>query len=352
MKVPCTDALILTGLSCFLGVWTLPDNTSLADIQFIPPPYWSGELTLNLTAVAYELINGDQATSRLSFDIYIEPVASPFDILATDITLPPSGAEDLDLNIVFFDQRGYDLGENPPETIEFTLTNIPDGTFLYASKGGRLEDMTGGTWVFTGTEEQVNALQIANVDAADGTYLVEYSGVTQDAVAILDTPFTDDFGFRVFVNEAPATTGEVVTASADYSASNGNNVIYTSGPANQAINGGTGMDVIFSSPQKKIMTGNGGADQFVWRDSADLQGDLDVITDFNAGQGDQLSLSGLLTNFNIQTDVVSNYVSVANNGDHSIVSIFDGSDWVQVVRLQPEAGVTAQDLWDSGNLLL
>ena len=57
-------------------MWTIPDAADLEGIVFQPPPYWSGELTLNLTAVAYELINGDQAFESLSFDIEIVPVVS------------------------------------------------------------------------------------------------------------------------------------------------------------------------------------------------------------------------------------------------------------------------------------
>ena len=334
-------------------MWTIPDAADLEGIVFQPPPYWSGELTLNLTAVAYELINGDQAFESLSFDIEIVPVASPFDILATDITLPPSGAQNLDLNIIFFDQRGYDTGENPPEIIEFTLTGIPEETFLYASKGGRLvKNDTDVSWVFTGTEEQVNALQIANVNAkADATYLIEYSGVTQDGDSMLDPPFTDDFGFRLFVKEDATEDGVVEIARGDnYTAeSDGNNMIYAAENGSQNIVGGAGMDWIFvNSTGINTLTGGAGADQFIWESSAVLGGSPDVITDFNAADGDQLSLSGLLSDFNIQTDAVSDFVRIVG----STIQIYDGSSWIAVVELQPTTAATAQELWESGNLLL
>jgi Ca2+-binding RTX toxin-like protein len=112
------------------------------------------------------------------------------------------------------------------------------------------------------------------------------------------------------------------------------------------------MDMLYSAQQKKIMSGGAGNDQFIWLSRDALQGGIDEITDFSVTEGDQLNLGSLLDNFDIQLDEVSDVVRLQDTGSFSVVEIFDGANWLQVVQLNGVTNTTAQDLWDSGSLLL
>lgn len=334
------------------NTWTLTNPAELADIQFVPPPYWSGTLTLNLTATVIETSNGNTAVEYFPFDIVIEPVASEFEILTQDVNLPATGSADLSLNIIMLDTRGTDVGENPAEIIELTFTNVPASTFLRGRLGGRLKDKGAGIWTFTGSQEQANSIQIVNSNAVANTYFVKVAGKTLDAGTELATAILDDFDFRVFVN-AIGTPGVVLTATgSNLGGTGGNDILYATAIANQSITGGLGMDVIYSAPERKIMSGGSGADQFVWRSITDIQGSLDEISDFSRADGDQLNLGGLIPSFDTQMDNVAEFVRLVDASPDSIVQIKDGNTWKPVVRLANVNGVSAQELWDAGNLLL
>ena len=91
-----------------------------------------------------------------------------------------------------------------------------------------------------------------------------------------------------------------------------------------------------------------------WTSITDLQGTMDEITDFDVEGGDQWKLVGLLNNFDLQMDTVSDVVRLDDfsPSTYSVVEIFDGATWRPVVKLDNVNGRTAQSLWESGNLLL
>jgi hypothetical protein len=336
------------------GLWTIFDAADLEGIEFKPPLYWSGHLILNLTATVVELSNGDTIIHSIPFDILIEPVASPFEILTNDVELPGSGSADLSLNIILLDDRGSDLGENPAEIIELTFTDVPDSTFLRSSFGGSLVNNAAGTWTFTGTQEQSNAIQIVNSNATAQTHYVTVIGKTIDVGNELGAALSDDFSFRVFVRKIVTPGVKATAMGTTLVGTDGNDVLYGSAVADQNIVGQGGMDVIYSAPERKIMSGGTGADQFVWRSMTDLQGAMDEITDFKLAEGDQLNVGGLLPNFDIQMDSISDYIRLVDfsPSSYSVVEINDGGVWKPVVRLDEVTGTTAQEFWTSGNLLV
>jgi hypothetical protein len=333
------------------GIWTIFDPADLVGIEYKPPPYWSGRLTLRLTATVVELSNGDQRIESSPFDIVIEPVASEFEILTNDVNLPASGL--VDFRLILLDDRGTDPGENPPEVIELTFSDVPQSTFLRASMGGRLENNGPGTWIFTGTQDQANAIQMINSAATAKTSFISVSGKTLDAGDELDTALTDDFPFRVFISNLTTVGVEATATNSSLVGSNGNDILYGTAIPDQTIMGQSGMDLIYNAPERQIMSGGAGADQFVWTSMADLAGDLDEITDFDVAEGDQLILGGLLNNsFDLQLGEISNVVRLVDYTTYSVVEIFDGTVWLAVVQLDSITGITAQSLWDSGNLLM
>ncbi|KIC48018.1 calcium-binding protein [Tateyamaria sp. ANG-S1] len=64
------------------------------------------------------------------------------------------------------------------------------------------------------------------------------------------------------------------------------------GSGDDTLDGGSGKDRIYLGAGDDVATGGADADRFVFR-SNDLDGAMDVITDFSVSQGDQLDLRGL-----------------------------------------------------------
>ena len=81
----------------------------------------------------------------------------------------------------------------------------------------------------------------------------------------------------------------------DYLEGGAGNDTLSGGDGNDTILGGDGNDTIEGGAGLDILTGGRGADTFVYRDGhfnpADLASCTDVITDFNAAEGDKISLS-------------------------------------------------------------
>lgn len=324
----------------------------LKDIEFTPPPYWSGNLSLTLTGIVMELDNGDQVTESTNFSLYIKPLASDFLLLTNDIDLTPSGKADLRLNLVMLDQRGTDPGETPEEIISLTFKGVPNSTFLFATKGGRLNNTAPGTWVFTGTQNQTNSsLQIVSVNQTAGSYFISVDGATQDAGNVLPSK-TDDFPFKVVAMvptipgrslEAPKVVNSTITGTA------GNDILTGTDFANQTLIGGNGTDLFYPSRYRTIMSGGGGSDQFVWK--YPVLG-VHEITDFSEAQGDVLNVVGLVDpKFNLQLDDISKVVRLVDG--RTAIEVFDGTVWQKVVKLTPGVGAaSAKEMWKNGSLLV
>ena len=108
-----------------------------------------------------------------------------------------------------------------------------------------------------------------------------------------------------------------------------NLVIYEDGSQeSNVLSGGAGADVLF---------GDIGADVFSFDDISAI----DTLYNFNAYEGDVLDISDMLTTNN---DLISDYISILNQGDDAIVSIdADGTggdfDYVDAILLKGLAGI-------------
>lgn len=366
------DSLFNTGQPIPGNGWTITDIAAFNElITFTPPPFWSGNVTMELVGEVVELDGRNSTSVSFNLDFIIEAVASSFKILTQDIDLPPSGNGKLSLNVDLDDNRGFDfvfdaetntttMSETPEEIIILTFTDVPVSTYLRASNGGRLTNVSTGVWVFEGTEKQANeGLEIVNINLSKGTYEVAVEGITKDVDDFLPSPISDDFPFKVFV-EAPAVPGVVLEANetnAILIGSSGNDILKSSGHTNQTLDGGDGMDILYSAPFPKTLTGGPGRDVFVWNNAGDLAGGFDTITDFSVVDGDQLDLSGVidpLFDLQLDTNNVSKFIQLVPGDNHTILKVNDGSQVVEVVRLNGVVFTNSdvQSLWDLGNLLL
>jgi hypothetical protein len=286
-----------------------------------------------------------------NFSMVITPVASPFLLIPKDITVDVTGVKALELNVGLEDKQGFKPGENPPEAIElfFNFSTVPvDSIFLRPKLGGQLDNSGNGNWTFRGTEAQANALELVNVNNT-GTYLTGVVGRTIDAGQVSPLS-TDQFDFQVtFTTPSPIGEKAVITATI-YNGTIGNDFYRLSpGATVQEVFGNQGSDILVSSLGPKILCGGIGADQFVWPDVASISGGLDTVVDFLPSQGDQLNFGGLI-NINVLTDTPSDFVRM---GSDSILQVnLPGTGWTNVATLQGVTSFDANDLYQSGSLLL
>jgi len=330
------------------GSWTIP-VAALPTLQITPPLHYSGTMTLTLTAIALELANGDEAQSSVAFNVVVAPKADAVEILAENVAVDSSGSAALELNVRMADGNGTHPGENPPESIQITFTAVPTGVSLVAGGGGSFANPTPGTWVFTGTEAEANAIE-ANVGATatGGTYTVQLSAVTLDGADTLATAVTDTFQLAV----PQVMTGDGVANTLTGGA--GTQILFGLGGAD-TLNGGADADRIVGGSGADILTGGGGADRFGYG-AGDLGTGVDTITDFaNGPGGDAIDVAALLSGFDPGSSVLSDFVQVTQAAGNSTIRIDSnggGDSFQDLVILQGVTGLDVNTMRTNGNLIV
>lgn len=347
------------------GSWTIP-VAKLATLSLVPPLNYSGTMHLTLEGYAIESSNGDIAHATAGFDVVVAPVADSLELVAKDVSLGASGLASLDINLRMSDNNGLtdgggnlvNSGETKPEIVQLTFTQVPTGAILVPSSGGELAMTGSGTWVFTGTEAQANALQIAaGVGAAAGISTVAVSAVSIDGADVLATPVTDTFRLTVAspTNAGAAYTGTSSADTQDWSAHLGNDVMKGLG-GDDRLTGGSGINTIEGGTGSDTMTGGSGQTTYTWQAGDDAGGAVDVITNFQLGSGkDHLDLSRLLTGFNQQTSNIDNFIHVKADGRTiQVDATGSGANFHDVVTLQGASlgQGDLQTLVKNGNLIV
>jgi hypothetical protein len=305
-------------------------------------------MNLTLESFALETSNGNTATSTTPFTVTVTPVADDVEILARDVSIDADGDADLDLNVRMFDERGTTPGEDAPETIEITFSNVPSGIVLGAGSGGAIADLGGNTWQFTGTESQANDLKLLpTAGASAGSTIVSLSAVTIDGADRLATPVTDTFRLTVPQIQAGDGLDNTLTGSGGTQFLFGEAGIDT-------IDGGAGNDVLYGGTGADILTGGAGADTFVWA-ASDIDGSLDQITDFVLADGDALDLSQVLIGFDPDTSDINDFLRLSGSGPATLQVDADGAvggaSFQDVVTFA-DAGQSVDDLRSSSNLIV
>ncbi|HYD18830.1 MAG TPA: type I secretion C-terminal target domain-containing protein [Patescibacteria group bacterium] len=120
--------------------------------------------------------------------------------------------------------------------------------------------------------------------------------------------------------------------------------------------GNAGSNILSGGDGTDTMTG-GLSDDIFMLDTTGFAS-IDVVTDFNTGQGDALDIGDLLTGFDPMSDILTEYVRVSDSGSDSIVEIDrdgagTGFGWTQVATLTGVTGLTDEDaLVTAGNLIV
>jgi hypothetical protein len=342
------ESLFNAGFNNGDGSWTIPVD-ALSTLEIRPPEHYAGNMTITFVAISLELSNGDEAESAAFVMVNVAPIADEFLILAKDVTLNSTGLVALDLNVRMEDTRGTLDGEISAEIITLTLDSVPTGVLLVASLGGSVVNNGDGEWIFSGTEDQANALQMASgPSTASADAIVTISGITRDGDSELTPPITDNFRLTVAEPNTPGSFSE---------GTGGNDILTGVAGSNSTLSGGAGRDLLTGGSGADVLAGGDGADVFRWS-SDDLFSGIDIITDFTSGVGgDQLDFGSLLTGFNPQRSKLSNFLQLGENGTATTVRVdsnglVGGVLFTEVVVLQNLIGLNLDQLWSDGNLLL
>ncbi|MGL5137612.1 MAG: calcium-binding protein, partial [Beijerinckiaceae bacterium] len=161
------------------GSWTIPVS-ALASLQLTPPQNYSGVLNLTLNAYSLELSNGNTSVRSVPFTVTITQAADTVALDAAAVTVNEDATVVLPLQLRMEDKSGTGAGENAAETVELTFAGLPGGTIL-TSAGATLVNLGGGSWRFTGTEAQANAISLAAPENYSGTSTVTVTAVAIDA---------------------------------------------------------------------------------------------------------------------------------------------------------------------------
>ncbi|MDX2288214.1 MAG: type I secretion C-terminal target domain-containing protein, partial [Hyphomicrobiaceae bacterium] len=330
------------------GSWTIP-LAALATLSLTPPLHYAGTMTLTLTAIALELANGDEAQTSVDFTVTVTPEADSVEILAKNVAVDATGETTLDLNVRMADTRGSEPGEHTAEQIRITFTGVPTGVWLEATGGGSVTNPSAGSFVFTGSEAEANAISaVVGAGAAAGTTTISLSAVTIDQGSTLALAVTDSFQLTVPTVVDGTALDDILTGAA------GTQLIFGRDGIDD-IDGAAGADLIVGGMGADLLTGGGGADTFRW-DAGDLGTGVDTIHDFTIGAGgDALDVSALLSGFDPATSVIAEFIQLSVSGTDTVVRIDvdgGGNSFQDLVVLE---GVTALDpglLRTNGNLIV
>lgn len=124
------------------------------------------------------------------------------------------------------------------------------------------------------------------------------------------------------------------------------------GNANDYLNGGGGDDIITGGAGRDLLYGGAGADMFVFESSA-MDGKIDVIRDFSISDGDTLNITDVLSGYDPLSDVISDFVQLTQNGNHTDVQISsDGSgNFTTAFTIEFGISETLTDLINGGVLI-
>jgi hypothetical protein len=396
------------------GSWTIPVS-ALATLTITPPSNYSGTMTLTLTAIALELVNGEEAQSSIDFTVVVEPKADTVEVLAKNIVFDHSLEAQLDLNVRMADNTGALPDENAAELLQISFSNVPAGVDLIAPIGGALINVGIGSWQFLGTEAEANSITAQLVGGTvGGNYTVLLSIVTIDGGDALGTAVTDSFRLTVPQSlngtvGADSLTGTVGTqylfglgggdrldggGDADHlvgSTGNDTYVVDNAGDvivelvgegtdtvetslANFSLVGlpglenltftGTGSfvgtgnalnNVINGGAASDTLTGGAGSDTFAYQ-SGHVGGSVDTITDFTPGTGgDRLDLSAVLTGYTPGVSALLDFVRVNQTGSDTTVSVDvdgNGDNFQILATLQGVTGLDPNTMLTNGNLIV
>lgn len=138
--------------------------------------------------------------------------------------------------------------------------------------------------------------------------------------------------------------------------STGDDVMIAGGGADK-LYGKAGDDILESGGgSADWLYGDAGADTFRFMEDTAYDA-LDLIKDFDAGEGDAIDIADLLTGYNPLSDTISDFVSLSESGGHTTLAVDkDGTggtySFTDVARIDSTTGLDLNDMITNGELLI
>jgi Ca2+-binding RTX toxin-like protein len=347
-----TGSRMSAGLLSGAGTWVIP-VAALATLELTPPQHWAGVMDLSLHGLVYESSNGDYKENSAAFTVVVQAVANSFLIVArnVDVLTSPSGLVSSALEVRMVDDG---TGEDAPEYVSVTLSDVPTGIRYLAGAGGRLTTTTGeaSTWEFVGTAAQANALAVVTGPSTVSGYannLVQVSVTGHDG--------SDAFGpvldnYRLAIQQDDVTSLRISGGDGnDILVGDVGNDILVGGSGDDILVGGASHDLLVGGPGADSLTGGTGTNVFQWS-LDDLDGSTDVITDFFVvGSQNVLDLSAVFLAdglaYNPQDFRLDSRLELSPTGTLT-AKLTTGP----VPVVSGLAGATLAGLWEDGSLLV
>jgi len=168
------DSLLSAGGNNGDGSWTIPVAV-LSGLAITPPKDWSGVMSLSLDVYSLEQSNGDVAQTSIPFTVTVNGVADRVTLAPSAVSLTEDASAALPLSLKLEDATAT------PESVEITFSGLPAGSSLHAGSG-TLVDLGGGSWRFTGSEAEANAI-FFDAGHSGGSYTLGMSVVTIDGLS-------------------------------------------------------------------------------------------------------------------------------------------------------------------------
>ncbi|MGS2724449.1 tandem-95 repeat protein, partial [Porticoccus sp. GXU_MW_L64] len=357
---------------------------SLNDIAIQPPTGFTGEITLTVEATSRETANGDTATS--SRDITVTVVDSSdistgidADLLGDDVVSGTDGDDTLTSNIgtvalavdsdnVFNDDSAYTLSVGSLaaglSVASITLV-LTDGAFDPGAGGGEFGPVvtspngvgvTPADFSFNGPETELTidfaegdftegdsfsfGLDFDNVGPGNGNQggllggnanlIVTLSDGSTETVVVAGSGNSSGATANLASSIVDGLSGDDTITGGDNDelliGGTGDDTLIGNG-GSDALQGGLGNDILTGGSGDDILAGGLGADTFRWQagdEGTAASPAEDIISDFNAADGDVLNLQDLLQGE--ESGVLSDYLSFNFDGTNTTIEVSSQGD--------------------------
>jgi serralysin len=252
-----------------------------------------------------------------------------------------SGNDDIfggDDDDIYYSEAGDDFfhGMNGIDTADYSSAG---GAINVNLNSGTVSDGDGGTDTLYFIEKIIGSIygDIINGSGARTDYL--YGGNGDDAI---DGKAGDDELYGELGNDS-------------LQGGSGNDVL-NGGGGDDTLRGSNGDDTLIGGAGRDKLFGGSGADTFKF-DVNSVYSTYDNIKDFNAGEGDKLDISDLLSGFDSQSSDITEFLMITNTLNNLSSAVYidgdgGGNDFQLIAFIDGVTGLTdEQDLLDNGTII-
>lgn len=240
-----------------------------------------------------------------------------------------------------------------------------EGDMLYGGSGDDVMRGYGGTGHFDGGDD-IDSVWWRDADAGIVVDLVAGTvtdigtneiATIQNVENIIGTDFDDTITGDALGNSLDGGLGADVISGVDGADTihgrDGADIIY-GGDGDDLLYGDNDNDVLYGGDGFDKLRGQAGSDTFVF-EAPSAYNDVDLVYDFSLAENDKIDISDLLSGYDANNDVLSDFVQITDENNYSSLSIDadGGADgFVEIARILYINGITDEaSLESSGSLI-